>query len=379
MIIIQVHWLAVGILAIGVIMYLFSSDLKFIIWIRKRTLFFSFLVLTGGVLLAIMVRLFIFEIYEIPSGSMEDTLLPGDKILVNKLNYGPRFPRSPFEIPWLNILFYLNKEARSRADDYWWKYQRLQGYNKVKREDIIIFNHPDQQKEFFIKRCMGLPNDTLEIINGQIIVNRTLIKPSLTSKSMYRIWCKNPKKFLFYAINNCISIDNAKFKNSCYTEMYLTRTQYDLIKSSVSMIDSVVPILLNVDSMPRTYPWHQEFLWSPDNFGPIIVPFNGMTIRLNKNNYLLYKKLFETFEHQPVEMKDEQFYLYGKRLYRYTFRRNYYFMIGDNRQNSTDSRIWGFVPEEYIVGKAAFVLFSYNLDNNAEKRFRWGRLFKLIH
>ncbi len=263
-------------------------------WLKATSIF------VGVIILAILFRVFFIEIYSIPSGSMEDTLLPGDKVLVNKLVYGPKLPASPYEIPWVNLVWFLRADASANPDSVYWEYQRLRGFSNIARGDVMVFSHPiwGGRNNFFIKRCMGLPGDT----------------------------------------------DSSNIKTS------------------------------PPDSTRWVYPKSGAFAWTIDNYGPLVIPYQGMAIQLDHGNYLLYGRTVNRLEQVKLEEKNGHYYLNGAAANHYIFQHNYYFMLGDNRNNSNDSRYWGFVPEENIVGKAGLILFSNNWDG-----FKWGRLLKPIN
>lgn len=268
--------------------------------------------------LAILFKTLLFATFTIPSTSMEETLQPGDQVFVSKMHYGPRLPRSPFEVSWVNVLFYLNKSARSRIDSTWWKYKRIEGFSKVSRYDVVVFDFPGKERgTFLIKRCIGLPGESLEIKHG-----------------------------LVYCNNGNVPLPNSAIAGT--TE-------------------------IKTDSLPTAYPYNAAFLWSADNFGPVSVPKKGMKIEMTEANYILYKNAINDFEGENVAYVSGVCTLNGKPLEHYTFKQDYYFMMGDNRHNSADSRAWGFLPEEGIIGKATLVLFNYN-----EGKFQWSRFLKKI-
>ncbi|MDP3644657.1 MAG: signal peptidase I [Bacteroidota bacterium] len=181
-------WFTFGLLVTGGLILLFLSQFRFFVWLRKKAWISTPITLIGIFLLAIAIRLFLIEIYAIPSGSMEDTLIVGDKVLVNKLQIGPRMPKSPFEIPWINLFFYLNKNTRTKMDSAWWNYHRLNGFNTIRRNDVIVFNHPDAKSDFFIKRCIALPGDSLIIIDGMTFINGKVLDTSMLSKTNYQFY-----------------------------------------------------------------------------------------------------------------------------------------------------------------------------------------------
>ncbi len=267
-----------------------------------------------SLIVALLLKTLIFDNYIIISGSMGTTLHIGDQILISKSHYGARLPRSPFEISWVNVLFYLNKNARSKIDSVWWKYKRLRGISQVAQGDVVVFDFPGKNRgTFYVKRCVGLPGDSLEIKHGRVFCNQREVPL--------------PK----------------------YAKAGLSESK--------------------TDSTPNTFPYNTNFLWSVDNFGPLIIPKKGMTIKLTKQNYILYKSAIIDYEGFSIYMENDTVKLKGQHYTSHTFRQNYYFMMGDNRHNSADSRYLGFIPEEGIVGKAVLILYNYNKGKLSWKRF----------
>ncbi|KAF0235560.1 MAG: signal peptidase [Prolixibacteraceae bacterium] len=266
---------------------------------------------------AISFRLFCLELYAIPSGSMEDTLLPGDKVLVNKLAYGPKLPASPNDIPWVNLCWYFLGGQHANPDSVYWKYHRLKGFSEIKHGDVMVFSHPlwGGRNNYFVKRCIALPGDTLQIINGMVKINAGFLDEQPTIK--------------------------------------------------------MVPVVY--DSTHTVYPYHPNIRWSVDDYGPLVIPYKGMQISLTSEALQLYYNVIK--DHEPVnaDWKNEVFRNNEKTAELYTFQNNYYFMLGDNRHNSNDSRYWGFLPEEDINGKATVVLFNF-----LNGKFMTNRFFKRI-
>lgn len=366
-------WLAVGLLAFGGSAMLLFSKRRIFVWIRKKTWISAPGSLLGVFLLAISIRVFLFELYAIPSGSMEDTLLVGDKVLVNKLSLGPRMPQSPFEIPWINLLFYLNRNAREKMDSTWWKYHRLSGLNPIRRNDVIVFNHPNAEKDFFIKRCVALPGDSLAIVGTMVTINGKATDEPMLSKKNFKCYFNNLQQFSELTDSLNIGINAGyRFPTAKSAETTLNRLQFQQLSRALC-IDSIAPLIVQNDSAFQCFPYHHKFRWSIDQFGPLSIPKAGTTIALDEKNYALYQHILRKFEKLTIQLKDGDVYIGQAKAETYTFRHNYYFMMGDNRHNSADSRIWGFVPEEMIVGKASVVLFSNNWDG-----FRWNRIMKSI-
>ena len=330
------------------------------------------------ILIAICLRVFIFEIYTIPSGSMENTLLSGDKILVSKLNYGPKLPRSPFEIPWLNVFFYLNKKARAKTDITWWKYIRLPGFSEINRGDIFVFQFPDNNNEAFVKRCIALPGDTFRIIDSDVFINRRLQSPPIESKKIYRVWYNNISSFIL--ITDSLNIPNYGWwaaEQGSFRDINLTSQQKEKL-AGLECIDSITSGIKTIDFTTQHYPWHERYTWTIDNMGPFVMPGKELKIMLNEKNVILYKKVLDKFEQVNITNDSGKWEANDSVVNDYRFKQDYYFMLGDNRNASNDSRYWGFVPEDHIIGKACFVLFSLDPNKKGLKKIRWNRMFKKI-
>lgn len=288
-------------------------------------------------ILAITVFHLFVKVVWIPSGSMEETLLPGDYVLINK---------------------------------------RSRGFPGIQQNDIVVFTHhlEGEAQRFFIKRCIGLPGDTLAIRNGQVSINGKAIAEPVLSKRLYRVWCDNPDQIANIAGSRGIEIWRRYFKGKTTesVSMILTAGQRSAIEKTAG-IDSVKADTGTNDPGEWVEPRDKLFKWTADNFGPLVIPRKGLQIPLNRRNFLLYKRTIEQLESGTFEEKKGHYYLEGKKTETYSFGRNYYFMMGDNRNLSDDSRYRGFVPEEEITGKAGLIIFSSDSAG-----FRWNRLLKEI-
>jgi signal peptidase I len=324
---------------------------------------------------AIFFRLFVFEVFEIPSGSMEETLLPGDKILVNKLVIGPQTPKSPFDIPWVNLLFYMNKQARAHIDSVWWKPTRLSGWSGIKHNDVLVFKNEPLAPDYFIKRCVALPGDDLQIINSNIVVNgKGVLTNTLSNiKKNWVVYINDIDRFKHMADSLQINTYfNRHTEKGAGKELPLNNEHATILGHS-ACIDSMHVIIQqpNVDAWLR--PYGKRTVWSIDNYGPIKVPYKGWQIGLNEETMTLYYETIRDWE-TKIENIDGQFYIDNEKVTHYTFENNYYVMMGDNRHNSIDSRMWGFLPGQKIVGKATNILWS---NNHSE--MKWNRILKRIN
>lgn len=369
----KLFWLTAGVSAIAIVYLLLSSDFGFL----KRHKKIRWLVTTVAFItiffVAISARVFLIEIFAIPSGSMEETLLPGDKVLVSKLNFGPRMPYSPYEIPWINLYWLLTANAKTNTDSIYWEYNRLKGYSGIKNGDVLVFGHPlwGKRDNYFVKRCIAIPGDTLEIKQGQVFVNKQLFVESENVKNQYQVFYKNAEH-LSKLIDSVQIAGSYQKRNDHTCNMQLTHSQYKIL-TSAACIDSIQLEVLSKDSANWVEPKIGDFQWTITDYGPLILPYKGMKMELNERNFLMYKRTINRLEKVKLSQQEGKFFIDGKAATQYTFKHDYYFMMGDNRYNSADSRYWGFVPEMNIVGRATTILWS-----NSEGKINWGRTFKSI-
>lgn len=343
---IGIYWLAPILVLLLIIVSFFYSKNKKVILLRTNALFLLAYITSFIFFLAIFIRVFLIDFFFIPTSSMENNLLVGDNIIVSKLNYGPKLPQSPFEIPWINLFFYLNNEAYSAMDSTWYDYKRLSGYSAIKKNDIVVFNNPNRHKEFYIKRCIGLPGHKIQIINAMVYDDGILQYGNNRVKLKYELPLKSKTLNPSFTKQNTTNIIS---KNNPTDSVNIVNTEIGVING-------------------------QKTSWSINDWGPVTVPKKNMTINLNSDNFFIYKNILENYEHLDITEKDDQIFINGHSFTKYTFKQNYYFMMGDNRNHSYDSRFWGFVPEENIIGKAVMVLYSEK-DGDID----WNRLFKPIH
>ena len=401
-----------------------------------------------AVVAATLVHNYFIQPYIIPTGSLEKTLLIGDFLFVSKFHYGARTPTSAVSFPMVHDTLPIIK-TRSYLKKPQLPYFRLPGFQEVKRNDIVVFSWPaDTVRKFFVKekgvkkpidkksnyvkRCVGVPGDTLEIINGFVYINglknklperaRTKYshfgynKKGISSKKLldngyknfnrkYRIENITQESYNAIApyilgrisndINNFIVITpsaglspkllgklrlRAKELLDSEKELILTLKEAEELQRK-GIVDSIVrKIVQNKTANSNFFPNEIPYDWNEDNFGPIIIPKNGMTVELNESNLPLYKKIIREYEKNTLTKKDSSLFVNGKEVTSYTFKKNYYWMMGDNRHRSEDSRYWGYVPEDHVVGKPVFIWFSIEGINDGIKnwRIRWNRLMTTV-
>ncbi|EOR94230.1 Signal peptidase I [Arcticibacter svalbardensis MN12-7] len=335
-----------------------------------------------AVVAATLIRSFLLEAYTIPTGSMEKSLLIGDFLFVSKVNYGARIPMTPIAFPFAHHTMPLIG-TKAYWDGLELKYRRLPALEEIERNDVVVFNYPMEadapfnrpvdKRENYIKRCIAICGDTLRIINAQVYVNsKKAINLEFAQK--YNAVVSDGTDFNPQKLTD-MNIDAQRRSDVDYL-FNMTKGQALEIKSWAN-VKEVKPYIQSA-SMYDTeiFPKDPAFRWNVDNFGPLIIPKKGWTVKLDSTNIPLYKRAIEVYEGNKVEViNHNQISINGKLANSYTFKMNYYWMMGDNRDNSLDSRFWGFVPEDHIVGKALFVWMSWNTNGSFLSKIRWDRLF----
>lgn len=320
----------------------------------------------GFILIYIFIHVFLYDVFTIPSDSMEETIKTGDRILINKFIYGPRLPASPKEIPFFNVIFCLSKRYRLRLDSVRWNYLRPIRFSKIKSNQIIVFNYPINPNQILIKRCIALPGDTILISNKTILKNSTGFTNHLSNpKGRKTVFQDIIKPFLLQ--------DNVLWKSRNCSQI-----KYESKRPISNTIDNLKPTinpeyldyeLSNPINNTIIFPNDAHFTWDLNNFGPLIIPSNGYTIQLTTCNFILYRYVINHFEDARITYFNNEFFINGEKQQFYTFKNNYYFALGDNPANSIDSRHWGFVPENLIIGKASVILFSFDSSKSKYNRF----------
>ena len=349
--------------------------------IREWIEAFSFSLL--GVLI---LKTFLYEPFAIPSDSMDHTLIAGDYIVVNKMAYGARLPMTPLSIPFAHQLLGNN----AAYSTYWkWNYHRLPGYSEIKNNDVLVFNFPSEDlfpingkptnfpvdhRTHFIKRCIALPGDTVQLIDRVIYIDGKILSLPTNCLFNYNVVIDSINRDRVQLQKLGMLRENKQGKNYIFN-LSMRPAQADSLKL-LPHISSVVPELSRTGLFDeQIFPHAVQFPWNLDNFGPLVIPKKGAAILLTAANLSLYERIIVNYEHHVITVKNDSIFIDKKFAKDYTFQMNYYFVMGDNRQYSMDSRYWGFVPEDHVVGKATMILFSYDKTNG---RTRWNRCFESI-
>ncbi|HLR25367.1 MAG TPA: signal peptidase I [Fodinibius sp.] len=319
---------------------------------------------------ALIIRTFFFEAYRIPTPSMEKTLLTGDFLIVSKINYGPRTPMV-LGVPFTNI--YLPGLVLPWA--------RLPGFEEVERNDVVVFNYPIDiapiaAKTNYIKRAVGMPGDTLAIDDKQLYVNGNEAQPFPGIQQMYRVEVRDRVRLSAAKVEAAGGILYRQQGDSGY-RINMTKDIADTI-SQWPEVTKVTPFVLPDgfnEYNRREFSFSSGFV-NHHHLPPTVVPFEGQTVTLTPENYHIYKNILTRYEGNTVDRNGDQFIINGEQTNTYTIKQNYYFMMGDNRDNSEDSRFWGFVPQSHIVGKAGMIYFSWDSERWLP---RFDRLLNFIH
>ena len=365
-----------------------------------------------AVVAATLIHLFVFQLYKVPTSSMEKTILIGDYLYVSKVSYGPQVPNTPLSMPFVYNTMPFSTSKKSYSEAIKWDYHRLKGLKPIRRNDVVVFNFPAgdtvllenqmvtyydvvreyqatygksegrrrlnedytvvarpvDKRENYIKRCVAIPNDTIRIVDTEVFINGEPQIDIPTRQYIYFVQTTAP--LTKYTLDK---LGITEYSGSApYYHMSMTDEAVKQLRQ-LPIVADVVRYNDKQGSM-NVFPNDEAYNWTSDNFGPLWIPAKGATVTLTAENLPLYRRIIEQYEGHTLEVAEGgEIIIDGVPTTAYTFAMNYYWMMGDNRHNSADSRFWGFVPEDHIVGKASFIALSVG-----ENGIRWNRLFKKI-
>ena len=432
------YWLLLG---LGIIFDMYVTEkVNWTFWKKrsgKNNAFIEWLdALIFAVIAVTLINIFLFQNYRIPTPSMEKSLLIGDHLFVSKVAYGPRMPNTPIAFPFTqHTIPGLNTNSWSNL--VIWQYKRLAGFGKVKNNDPIVFNFPagdtvvvDEQatsyyeivrrtardykmndeflgreiktddeyiqqatrdirsrrdiiyrpvdrRDNYVKRCIAIPGDTMLIRAGIVYINGKELADNGTQQMVYVVGTNgtsiNPKAFERLSVNR----SDQRMIGSTYW-LPLTKSSAQAI-AQFANVTEVSPVLTPEDEWdPRVFPHDSLYKWNEDNFGPLWMPKKGATVQLDSSNISLYKQIINIYENNELKVEGATIYINGQPATSYTFKMDYYWVMGDNRNNSADSRYWGFVPEDHVVGKPKFIWLSLDREAQGLKKIRWKRMFMRV-
>lgn len=358
-----------------------------------------------AIIVATLVHTYVIQPYTIPTSSLEKSLLIGDFLFVSKMNYGARTPISTISLPMVHDTIPILK-IKSYLSYPQLPYFRLPGIENVKRNDIVVFNWPTDtlynmylpadkkyykpidKRTNYVKRCVGIPGDTLEIKDGIIYINGNIselperAKPQYSYKVSYD--GKTPLDFE-HLLRDLEITDYVTFVNEQRDTLLFSALTVEATKK-LKNIPGITSIQRNIYKGPEDgiFPDFKDGKvsltnnWNLDNFGPIYIPQKGQTINLNKKILPLYKSIITEYENNKLYTRGNDIYINDVKTRNYTFKQNYYWMMGDNRHNSLDARYFGYTPEDHIVGKPVFIWMSWNTSGKGIDKIRWDRIFTTV-
>ncbi|MDX9929135.1 MAG: S26 family signal peptidase [Bacteroidales bacterium] len=387
-----------------------------------------------AVIAVTIINIFLFQNYRIPTGSMEKSLLIGDHLFVSKVAYGPRLPNTPIAFPFTQHTMPITG-GKSWSNLIQRPYKRLRGLGQVKRYDPVVFNFPEgdtvvvenqavsyyeivrshmrelkaydlltgtepksddlymslarqevkrrytiiyrpvDRRDNYVKRCVGLPGDTIEIKDAVLWVNGVEAEIKPTRQFNYFVTTNgtriNPRAFERMEIYRS---DQLMHSSTLY-ELPLTVDNLAILKGFSNVIEITPKVARAGEAEPVIFPHNEQYRWNQDNFGPLWIPARGVTVQLDSSNICLYERIIDVYEGNDLKIDDDVIYINGKPADSYTFAMGYYWLMGDNRHNSADSRYWGFVPEDHVVGTPRFIWLSINKEARGLKKIRFSRFF----
>ncbi|WP_295181601.1 signal peptidase I [uncultured Christiangramia sp.] len=357
-----------------------------------------------AVIAATIVHTYFMQPFTIPTSSLEKTLLVGDFLLVSKFHYGARIPKTAVAFPMVHDTIPV-VNTKSYLNDPQIPYLRFPGFENIERNDIVVFNwpvdtvnafqqygdgkyyeKPIDKKSNYVKRAVGVPGDSLSVKNGLVYINGEQLqlperaKPQFTYTGVTKGQPFNPQTlYKVYDITDGFGYNPTTNE---FTFVAITEETFERLKNHPN-VASIQRSADTVSKSSRLFP-NDRARWNNDNFGPIYIPKKGVTVKITPESMPFYKEIIETYEgseyglNNKLSLNGTQVLLNGNPISEYTFHQNYYWMMGDNRNNSEDSRTWGYVPENHVVGKPVFIWLSWDSNASGFDKIRWDRVFTTV-
>ncbi len=353
-----------------------------------------------AIIVATLVHTYVVQPFTIPTPSLEKSLLVGDFLFVSKLNYGPRVPMTTVALPMVHDSIPLTKK-KSYLSWPQLPYLRLPAFEKINRCDIVVFNwpvdtvhyffepkgrpgviKPIDKKSNYVKRCVAIPGDSLSIKDGIVFINgKKLILPERAKPQFAYAAAldgKTPIDFESVLKELDIDLNGVGFRSEKKDTIF-----FNAVTEANAQRLKTIPGIISLDRIfekgnnNAVFPHINK--GTQDNMGPIYIPEAGKTVALTNESLPYYQEIITNYEGNTLELKDSKFIINGKPVATYTFKQNYYWMMGDNRHNSEDSRYWGYVPENHIVGKPVFIWMSWDSNGKGINKIRWDRVFTTVN
>ncbi len=335
-----------------------------------------------AVIAASIIRAFMLEAYTIPTSSMEQSLLVGDYLFVSKLSYGPRVPHTPIAFPFAHHTLPLTENVKSYIESIRLPHYRFPGIRSISNNDVVVFNNPADpidrpvdKRENYIKRCLAIPGDTFELRQAQVYINNKILPDPPDTQHFYRVKSDEP---LSRRRMSRLGITDWGEKQPGVYVMAMTKE----MARNVETVRNITEVTKRIDpegiGERHIFPQDPDYNWNQDNIGPLYIPEKGATVNINIQNIPLYKTIISKYEGKDLLIEDDIIYINGEQATTYTFKMDYYWMMGDYRHNSEDSRYWGFVPEDHIVGRAMFVWLSLSPDKGFPANIRFDKSMRVI-
>ncbi len=365
-----------------------------------------------AVIAATLIRTFMLEAYTIPTSSMEKSLLVGDYLFVSKLSYGPKVPQTPLAFPFTPHTLPLTDHTKSYLEWISLPHYRYPALRSINNNHVVVFHYPEgdtvalqdqhisyyrlvqemgrdmvwdhydvisrpvDKRENYIKRCVAIPGDVFELRDGIIYVNNEVLPDTELVQHNYRVTTDG--RPISGRLMDRLNITEWR---QLARDNYLISMTADAARE-LQGFDYVTDVTRTLRTRGQgerhIFPHHPDFPWNEDNYGPLYIPEKGATVEIDPGNIALYERIISVYEGHELLVENNRIYINGEERDTYTFDMDYYWMVGDNRHNSADSRFWGFVPEDHIVGRAMFVWLSLSPDRGFPANIRFNKSMRMI-